>query len=565
VYARAARAVRQNAPLGLAFVLGSAFHACGHAGVALLAGHLTRLLAQGGSMVVVGSTTQLLRFPAAPLGLLLLSLLALGARAAGGALSSYALTRICSEMGAELRMDLLRGLLGVQEVRPPRHADHGVPLTTLPAAQLAALTLHVRTFEDAVRLGVFARLRALAQVVGLFIAMLMVSPTLTVLGAVVLAPFSLLVSNLRRRSRKALERSAQGTDALVMASQEAVLFADLWRVFGAERRVLSSARQLSEVLGRAEARLSLLASLSSGVNEVLGGLALLLLLFCTRAGLLSGEQVLPFMVLFFLAYRPLRDLAEARGCVDRAAHALVHVSPWTDGAVTTAVATVVAKAETPEPAPLCWEPATLLVQGLSIPSHGLRFPPLRLEPGDVTAVVGPSGCGKTSLLRALLGLEPGAEGRVTYGEVDLTRAGVGPSARPFAWVPQESGMLAGTVADNITLGHDVDPERLAACLALLGARIAPDATATGRAFSGGERQWTALARALLSDAPVLLLDEPTSALDPAASEAVVKVLKGLRGTRTVLVVTHRAEVAQAADRIVDLAALTERSAPLAAA
>jgi len=561
VYVRAVRAVRQNAALGLTFVLGSVLHAGGHAGVALLAGHVTRLLAQGGSMVAVGSTTQVLRFPADPMGLLLVSLLALGARAAGGALSSYALTRTCSEMGADLRMDLLRGLLGVQEVRPPRHADHGVPLTTLPAAQLAALTLHVRTFEDAVRLGVFARLRALAQIVGLFIAMLMVSAKLTVLGAVVLAPFSVFLSSLRRRSRKALERSAQGTDALVMASQEAVLFADLWRVFGAERRVLSSARHLSQVLGRAEARLSLLASLSSGVNEVLGGIALLLLLFCTRAGLLSGEQVLPFMVLFFLAYRPLRDLSEARGCVERAAQALAHVSPWTDSVVVPAVA----NAEIPERAPRRWESATLVVQGLCIPSHGLRFPPLRLEPGNVTAVVGPSGCGKTSLLRALLGLEPGAEGSVTYGDLDLTHARVGPSARPFAWVPQESGMLAGTVADNITLGHDVDPERVAVCLALLGASIAPDAATTARAFSGGERQWTALARALLSDAPVLLLDEPTSALDPVASEAVVKLLEGLRGARTVLVVTHRAEVARVADQIVDLGAPLEQSAPLAAA
>jgi ABC-type multidrug transport system fused ATPase/permease subunit len=551
------RAVRQNGALGLAFVLGSGLHAAGHAGVALLAGHVTRLLAQGGTVVAAGSTTQLLRFPAATSALLAVSLLALGARAAGGALSSYALTRICSEMGAQLRLDLLRGLLGVQEVRAPRHADHGVPLTSLPAAQLAALTLHVRTFEDAVRAGVFARLRALAQLAGLLLAMLLVSPKLTLLGLLVLAPFSLLVGALRRRSRKALERAARGTDALVMASQEAVVFADLWRVFGAEHRVLASARQLSSALGRAEARLSLLSSLSSGVNEVLGGLALLLMLFGTRAGLLPGEQVLPFMVLFFLAYRPLRDLAEARGCIDRAGHALDHVSPWTDRPA--------AATATPEVAPRKWSPATLVVQGLALPSHGLDFPPIRLEPGQVTALVGPSGCGKTSLLRALLGLSPGASGSICYGEVELSTAGVGPGARPFAWVPQESGVLGGTVASNITLGGDVDPQRLDACLRLLGARLSLDDVCTGRAFSGGERQWMALARALLSDAPVLLLDEPTSALDAGASAQVVRVLRSLQGVRTVLVVTHRADVARAANQVIALGGASGESAPLAAA
>jgi ABC-type transport system involved in cytochrome bd biosynthesis fused ATPase/permease subunit len=191
------------------------------------------------------------------------------------------------------------------------------------------------------------------------------------------------------------------------------------------------------------------------------------------------------------------------------------------------------------------------------------------EPGEIVAIVGPTGAGKTSLLRALLGLDP-SSGSVRYGAEELCEAGVGPSQRPFAWVPQEPAIVSGSIEENVALaapegaGAEAARDALEAIGAseLLTRRAGATLDAGGPELSGGERQWIAIARAIGSGLPVLLLDEPTSGLDGEAQERVLHALRSLRGRRTILIVTHRTEPLAIADRIVELSAAP---APAAAA
>jgi ABC-type transport system involved in cytochrome bd biosynthesis fused ATPase/permease subunit len=185
-------------------------------------------------------------------------------------------------------------------------------------------------------------------------------------------------------------------------------------------------------------------------------------------------------------------------------------------------------------------------------------------PGKVVAIVGPTGIGKTSLLRALLGLEAPREGTTSWGDEELALGGVGPSERPFAWVPQDAPVLGDTLVANIVLGvqeEDAaagdDATRAARVLADLGAgalvaSVGDAVLVTHRAVSGGERQWIAVARALATRLPVLLLDEPTSSLDGAAQDRMLAAIAGLRGKRTVVIVTHRPEPLAIADVVVRL-------------
>jgi ABC-type transport system involved in cytochrome bd biosynthesis fused ATPase/permease subunit len=141
--------------------------------------------------------------------------------------------------------------------------------------------------------------------------------------------------------------------------------------------------------------------------------------------------------------------------------------------------------------------------------------------------------------------------------IDVSREPAGPGARPFAWVPQEAPLITATIAENVSLLTG-DPDRAPEVLRLMGAeRLAARAHdeivgPSGVALSGGERRQIAVARAVSTGLPVLLLDEPTEGLDAESARAVCDILRALRGERTILIATHRPEVVAIADQILRL-------------
>ena len=201
---------------------------------------------------------------------------------------------------------------------------------------------------------------------------------------------------------------------------------------------------------------------------------------------------------------------------------------------------------------------------------------LELRPAETVALVGASGSGKSTLASLLLGLAAPSKGLVTVDGQELDASS--PAwRRQIAWVPQRATLFTGTVADNIRLGEpeasDADVReaaRLAGAVEFI--RELPDGYATivgdgGRPLSAGERQRVALARAFLRDARLVVLDEPTANLDPANAEAIADAIARLAEGRTALVIAHRAELVERADRIVRIAGgrLTEAPEAVAAA
>jgi ATP-binding cassette, subfamily C, bacterial CydD len=188
---------------------------------------------------------------------------------------------------------------------------------------------------------------------------------------------------------------------------------------------------------------------------------------------------------------------------------------------------------------------------------------LALAPGETVALVGPSGSGKSTVASLLLRLAEPSAGRVRVGEVDLAACDPAGWRAHVAWMPQQPTLFRGTVADNIRLGDaGADDERVRAAAELSGAdafvRELPDGYGTvvgggGRPLSAGERQRIALARAFLRDAPLVVLDEPTANLDPVSAELVGEAVERLREGRTVLLIAHRRELVERADRVVTLA------------
>jgi ATP-binding cassette, subfamily C, bacterial CydD len=211
--------------------------------------------------------------------------------------------------------------------------------------------------------------------------------------------------------------------------------------------------------------------------------------------------------------------------------------------------------------------ATVRLQGVSFaytsrPGLVLDGLDLELLPGETVALVGDNGAGKSTVGSLLLRLAEPTTGRVTVGDVDLAACRPEAWRRLVAWVPQRPTLLRGTVADNIRLGDpEATDDRVQAAAELAGAdAFVSDLPAGydtmvgdgGRRLSAGERQRIALARAFLRDAPLVVLDEPTANLDAENAELVGEAVERLRQGRTVLLIAHRPELVQHADRIVAL-------------
>jgi ATP-binding cassette, subfamily C, bacterial CydD len=209
------------------------------------------------------------------------------------------------------------------------------------------------------------------------------------------------------------------------------------------------------------------------------------------------------------------------------------------------------------------------LRGVTVRHRGRPVPALDrvdldLHPGELVAVTGPSGAGKTTLGRVLLGLTRPDAGVVTAGGRPLAGADLDWWRHRTAWASQHPAMVPGTVAENLTLGRPgVSPAAVEEAARLAGAdgfvRRLPAGYATpvgpgGHGLSAGERQRLGLARALLRDAPLLVLDEPTVHLDPAAAARVAETVEALRGSRAILLITHDPGLAARADRVLHLRA-----------
>ncbi len=185
---------------------------------------------------------------------------------------------------------------------------------------------------------------------------------------------------------------------------------------------------------------------------------------------------------------------------------------------------------------------------------------VEIPAGSFVAIVGRSGAGKSTLAQLLLGLHEPSAGRVTFDGVDVATVELRSLRRQLGVVPEDPGLFAGTIRDNITLAAPdatlddvVDAARRAAILdEILAMPLGLDTLVgdRGARLSGGQRQRVALARALLARPAVLLLDEATSALDAATEAAVQANLAALRCTR--VVIAHRLSTVTQADLILVL-------------
>ena len=297
--------------------------------------------------------------------------------------------------------------------------------------------------------------------------------------------------------------------------------------------------------------LELLASLSVAIIAVSIGLRLVNGSFTLQAGL-------AILILAPEVYLPLRMVganfhaaAEGLGAAEQVFEVLETDEPASG-----------TRTDIPDPAT-----HAIRINGLQVQYDGrdevaLDVPDMVIEPGQTTALVGPSGCGKSTLLAVLLGFVAPSQGTVKIGDAPLAELDVEAWRARIAYVPQSPHMFSRSVRENVTLGRpDATDAELREALTAAGAwefvAELPEGLDTvigegGRSLSLGQQRRLALARALLRDAPLLLLDEPTAALDMATEADVLAAVREHAAGRTVVMVAHRESLVDNADRVIRL-------------
>ena len=181
------------------------------------------------------------------------------------------------------------------------------------------------------------------------------------------------------------------------------------------------------------------------------------------------------------------------------------------------------------------------------------------KPGEVVALVGPSGSGKTTLLNLLLRFYEVSSGKILIDDVPISEVNLESLRQNIALVPQDTFLFDGTVLENIGYGC---PGATDAAIITAAKRAnahefitkTPQGYATpigeaGMKLSGGEQQRLSIARALLKDAPILILDEATSSLDTQSEALIQESLANLMEGRTSFIIAHRLSTVVQADKI----------------
>lgn len=466
--------------------------------------------------------------------------------------SSYLMARVGQASVLQLRQDLYGHVLSQSANFFERHRTNYLVsrLVTSAAAIEVAVTATLRDM-----------LRESFTLIAFLTASFYYNWRLT-LGALLIAPvIAFLTARFGRSLRNLARESFEGNKRLTDTAQEALANQTIVKAFRAEehesRRFSSVAREIV----RANLRSAKIAALSPPTIEMIGVVAVVVLLFFGQREILAGRmnaaQFLTFLFFLFRSYDPMRKLSRLSNSMEQALAAARHVWEVMDE-----------RAEVPEkPNAIVLAPLKHEIELRDV-SFGyanetksvLREVSLRIPAGSMVALVGESGGGKSTLTKLLPRFHDPTNGAVLWDGTDLRDARVSSLRGHIALVTQETVLFNDTVRHNISYGrldatdaemeeaarvafaHDFIMELPQGYETIVGER--------GIFLSGGQRQRLAIARAVLADAPVLILDEATSALDAESERLVQRALANLIRNRTTIVIAHRLSTVRRADMIV---------------
>jgi len=334
------------------------------------------------------------------------------------------------------------------------------------------------------------------------------------------------------------------------------------KAFGHEEGMTKRFKATNEEYARTMVKVARRREISSPLSEILGTLALVIILIVGGSWVIGGHIVpsvfIFFVIIFARLIPPIQSVVKAYNSLQKGSASAVRFLEVLD-----ADEMIVEKSNA-----LVLPPFSNAIELRNTGFHFADGIPilqeinLRIEKGQTVAIVGPSGAGKSTMVDLLPRFQDITSGDIIVDGHSIQDLNIDSLRRQFAIVSQNCILFNDTVANNIAFGstkYDIETIKAAASVANAAEFIEalPQGYDTpigdrGITLSGGQRQRLSIARAVLRDAPILILDEATSALDSESEQAVQRGLDALMHGRTCIVIAHRLSTIRHADLIVVL-------------
>ncbi len=421
----------------------------------------------------------------------------------------------------------------------------------------------VEAIEDFVAHGIPEVTLAVVGPVVMAVILFAVDPMLTLLALLPLPLASFLIYRQGRRIRRFWRVVRSGLAEVVAQIQDNLSGITEIKLFNQETAQSEQVSARSRHFRDASVAAMGVSMIPGSVIELAGGLGLVLIAWTGGTRAIAGDLSLANLFLFVsyisFIYVPFLHIAETGDKLSKAVISLERIA-----ALLQVEPDICSPSSAAYPATVtAGHPWTVEFQEVSFAyqpeSPALRHVSFHIEPGQVVALVGPTGAGKSTVCRLVPRLYDVDDGRILVAGTDVREWGLAPLRDSVAVVRQEIFLFHGTIRQNLLVGQSAaHEEELATALERAHAtefiQDMPQGLDTvigerGVRLSGGQRQRLSIARALLKDAPILILDEATSSVDAITEHQIQEAFQILMQNRTTLVIAHRLSTIRHADQV----------------
>jgi subfamily B ATP-binding cassette protein MsbA len=474
-------------------------------------------------------------------------------RGLAGFVNDYFLKWVGRRVVADLRQAMFDHLLRA----PTRYYDNNSS-----GQLLAKLTYNVENVANATTTAVTTIVRDGFTIVGLTAYMLYLNAALAAIFLVIGPPLAAAVKSATKRFRRVSKRIQDRVGELTHVAQEVIDGHRVVKAFGGQEQESAHFSRINEKTRSLQMKMIATDAISVPLVQLISALAIAVIVYLsTLQGLrqdISVGTFMSFVVAMGLLLPPVKRLTSVNVFLQRGIIAAESLFDLLDSETEQDTGTRILERA-------AGRVEYRRVHHVYSQDKGpvLEDIDLVIEPGETVAVVGRSGSGKTTLVSLLPRFYDPSAGAVLIDGIDVRQLTLKNLRAQTSLVTQDVVLFNDTVANNIAYGCSVAAcrdalERVAAAAhALDFIRSLPNGFDTligdrGVLLSGGQRQRLAIARAMLKDAPILVLDEATSSLDTEAERHIQAALERLMRHRTTLVIAHRLSTIENADRIVVL-------------